>query len=103
MLLFGCGAVFASVVGHTVPSVHFTGMAPPGTYSSPLILGLSSPTVAIFCFSSQQELRALQCLHLIRQFFTQLMQSFLFPTSQCCGKRDAPVASHALGRSSGSG
>jgi len=40
MLLFGCGAVFASVLGHTVPSVHFTGMAP-GTYSSPLILAAS--------------------------------------------------------------
>jgi hypothetical protein len=40
LLLFGCGAVFASVLGHTVPSVHFTGMAP-GTYSSPLILAAS--------------------------------------------------------------
>jgi hypothetical protein len=40
MVLFGCGTVFASLFGRTVPSVHFTGMAP-GTYSSPLILAAS--------------------------------------------------------------
>jgi len=40
MLLSACGAIFASVLGRTVPSVHFAGMAP-GTYSSPLILAAS--------------------------------------------------------------
>jgi hypothetical protein len=40
MVLFGCGTVFASLLGRTVSSVHFIGMAP-GTYSSPLILAAS--------------------------------------------------------------
>jgi len=40
MVLFGCGTVFASLLGRTVPSVHFTGMAP-GTYSAPLLVAAS--------------------------------------------------------------
>ncbi len=39
-LLSGCGTILASVLGRTVPSVHFSGMAP-GTYSSPLLLAAS--------------------------------------------------------------
>jgi hypothetical protein len=41
MLLIGCGSILATVRGHTVGSVHFTGMAP-GTYSSPLLLAASA-------------------------------------------------------------
>jgi len=41
MLLKGCGTILATVRGHTVGSVHFTGMAP-GTYSSPLLLAGSA-------------------------------------------------------------
>ena len=37
MLLDGLGIIFASLLGRTVPSVHFTGSAP-GFYSSPLLL-----------------------------------------------------------------
>jgi len=40
MLLIGCGSILATVRGHTVGSVHFTGMAP-GSYSSPLLLAAS--------------------------------------------------------------
>ena len=40
MLLNGLGIVLASLLGRTVPSVHFTEMAP-GTYSSPLLLASS--------------------------------------------------------------
>jgi hypothetical protein len=41
MLLNGCGSILATVRGHTVGSVHFTGIAP-GTYSSPLLLAASA-------------------------------------------------------------
>jgi len=41
MLLDGCGSILATVRGHTVGSVHFTGMAP-GTYSSPVLLAASA-------------------------------------------------------------
>ncbi|MGC2529551.1 MAG: hypothetical protein WA639_17510 [Candidatus Acidiferrum sp.] len=40
MLFSGCGSILATMRGRTVPSVHFTGMAP-GTYSSPLLLAAS--------------------------------------------------------------
>jgi hypothetical protein len=41
MLVDGCGSIFATVLGRTVGSVHFTGVAP-GTYSSPLLLAASA-------------------------------------------------------------
>jgi len=49
MLLNGCDCILATVRGHTVGSVHFTGMAP-GTHSSPpsCRVGLSAATVTIF-------------------------------------------------------
>lgn len=40
MLLRGCASILATARGRTVPSVHFTGMAP-GTYTSPLLLAAS--------------------------------------------------------------
>jgi len=41
MLVDGCGSILATVLGRTVGSVHFTGVAP-GTYSSPLLLAASA-------------------------------------------------------------
>jgi|SRR5208282_5237236 len=40
MLLIGSGTILASMLGQTVPSVHFTGGAP-GIYTSPLLLAAS--------------------------------------------------------------
>ncbi len=40
MLADGCGTILATLLGRTVGSVHFTGMAP-GTYSSPLLVAAS--------------------------------------------------------------
>jgi hypothetical protein len=40
MLLIGSGSILASVLGQTVPSVHFAGGAP-GIYTSPLLLAAS--------------------------------------------------------------
>jgi hypothetical protein len=40
MLLNGLGIILASLLGQTVPSVHFTGSAP-GCYSSPLLIAAS--------------------------------------------------------------
>ena len=41
MLLNGCGSILAALRGHTLGSVHFTGMAP-GIYSSPFLLAGSA-------------------------------------------------------------
>ena len=41
MLLNGLGIILASLLGQTVPSVHFTGSAP-GFYSSPLLVAASA-------------------------------------------------------------
>jgi len=41
MLVDGCASILATVLGRTVGSVHFTGVAP-GTYSSPLLLAASA-------------------------------------------------------------
>jgi hypothetical protein len=41
MLLLGSGTLLASVLGQTVPSVHFAGGAP-GFFTSPLLLAASS-------------------------------------------------------------
>jgi hypothetical protein len=40
MLLIGAGSILASMLGQTVPSVHFSGGAP-GVYTSPLLLAAS--------------------------------------------------------------
>ncbi len=40
MLLNGCGSILATLLGRTVNSVHFTGMAP-GAYSATLLRGAS--------------------------------------------------------------
>lgn len=40
LFLDGCGHVAAALLGHTVPSVHFSGL-PPGFYSSPLLIATS--------------------------------------------------------------
>ena len=41
MLLIGSGSILVSMLGQTVPSVHFTGGAP-GVYTSPLLLAASA-------------------------------------------------------------
>lgn len=41
MILVACGEIFASLLGQTVPSVHFTNGAP-GVYTSPLLLASST-------------------------------------------------------------
>jgi hypothetical protein len=40
LLLDGCGHIAASLLGHTVPSVHFQGLSP-GFYSSPFLVAAS--------------------------------------------------------------